>query len=86
MVIKILPVQRARKIKNDTPRFSKKFTFVPRRGTDRRKRSLDRRYSVRNGVHVRLTFKTDRRRGIDRRKLPPPRLSFRTLSLHSGSG
>jgi hypothetical protein len=40
---------------------------------NRRRRSKDRRKSVRNGVFVRLSSKPDRRRGVDRRKKEHPR-------------
>ncbi len=36
---------------------------------DKRKRKLDRRSSVRDGVIVNLSFKGNRRKGTDRRKL-----------------
>ncbi len=85
LVIKILPVQNIRKMKNNTSKFSKKLTFVPRTDIDRRKRIRDRRHSVRNGVHVRLTFKTDQRCGFDRRNKKRGRPRFQVLSIRSSS-
>lgn len=35
---------------------------------DRRKKKKDRRSSIRDGIIVNLSFKNDRRRGIDRRR------------------
>ena len=43
-------------------------TYSRRRQKERRKRKYDRRQSVRNGVIVSLSYKSDRRKGGDRRK------------------
>ena len=49
------------------------LTNIPRRvkRKDRRKNKQDRRKSVRDGVFVSLSFKTDRRAKKDRRKPDP---------------
>jgi len=67
---KIIPVQNELL---DSPHeikgFSRKRKTVTRKfKKDRRRFKLDRRKGVRDGVIVRLSFKSDRRRGVDRRK------------------
>ena len=44
-------------------------TFFRKFKRDRRKNKRDRRRSVRDGVIVTLSFKADKRKGPDRRKL-----------------
>ena len=44
-------------------------TFFQKFKRDRRKNKKDRRRSVRDGVIVTLSFKADKRKGPDRRKL-----------------
>ncbi len=76
LVIKILPVQNIRKIKSNTQNMSKQIAFGVKPNIDRRKRMMDRRHCVRSGIHLWLTFKTDQRKGVDRRKKHLPRSSF----------
>ncbi len=47
----------------------KRKTVTRRFKKDRRKKKVDRRKSIRDGVIVNLSFKNDRRRGKDRRNV-----------------
>ncbi len=48
---------------------AKKTTGGRKLKSDKRKRKSDRRSSVRDGVIVNLSFESNRRKGLDRRKL-----------------
>lgn len=60
---KIVPAQ------NKTTKSVKKTTIGNKLKSDKRKRKTDRRSSVRDGVIVSLSYKSDRRKGCDRRKV-----------------
>ena len=60
---KIIPVQ------NKVTSSLKKTTVGRKLKSDQRKYKRDRRSSVRDGVIVSLSFKSNRRKGTDRRKL-----------------
>ena len=68
---KIIPV---RNEMIDSPRkingFSSKRKTVSRKmKTERRRKKADRRSSIRDGVIVNLSFKDNRRNGVDRRRV-----------------
>ncbi len=71
---KILPVH------NEIAGFSKKPAIGRKSKNDRRRRLRDRRKSIRNGVIVRLSSKSDRRNGHERRKTVTP--SHRRFNLN----
>ncbi len=71
---KILPVH------NEIAGFSKKPAIGRKSKNERRKRRIDRRKSVRNGVIVKLSSKADRRNGPERRKAATP--SYRRFNLN----
>ncbi len=59
---KILPVQ------NKVANSSTRVTANRRLKGEKRKRKFDRRRSVRDGVVVSLSYESNRRKGVDRRK------------------
>lgn len=69
---KIIPVQReAIDSPHEINGFSERRKTVSRKfKRERRKQKKDRRSSIRDGVIVSLSFQSNRRRGIDRRKHP----------------
>ncbi|HCY84440.1 MAG TPA: hypothetical protein DHV36_04825 [Desulfobacteraceae bacterium] len=65
---KILGVQNVRTADGGLSRSAGSRALGSKRQVDRRKRKVDRRRSVRNGVFVSLSGRPDRRRGGDRRR------------------
>lgn len=65
-------VNRTISVNKDSPN-DNRMIYIPGKGKlkDRRKNKRDRRKSVRDGVHVSLSFKKDRRVLKDRRKVNP---------------
>ncbi len=58
---------------NKVGNFSNKITDRKKlKKNNKRKRTRDRRSSVRDGVIVSLSFQSNRRKGSDRRALPTP--------------